>query len=114
MWLFIFFFFSSRRRHTRSLCDWSSDVCSSDLHERRPAEVVRDEACVVAVAALLRRLQGHAELALGLRPLSEPDEAEAARVAALGAHDRALVGEFDGAVEIVEGRLAVASAARDG
>src|SRR5438132_13973682 len=32
--LFCFFFFSSRRRHTRSLCDWSSDVCSSDLvHE---------------------------------------------------------------------------------
>src|SRR5436190_4683232 len=26
-----FLFFSSRRRHTRSLCDWSSDVCSSDL-----------------------------------------------------------------------------------
>src|SRR5947207_3753950 len=25
------FFFSSSRRHTRSLCDWSSDVCSSDL-----------------------------------------------------------------------------------
>src|SRR5215204_7654771 len=25
------FFFSSRRRHTRSLCDWSSDVCPSDL-----------------------------------------------------------------------------------
>src|SRR5260221_53494 len=24
------FLFSSRRRHTRSLCDWSSDVCSSD------------------------------------------------------------------------------------
>src|SRR5260221_4245877 len=24
-------FFASRRRHTRSLCDWSSDVCSSDL-----------------------------------------------------------------------------------
>src|SRR5438034_5859570 len=29
-----FFFFSSRRRHTRSLCDWSSDVCSSDLYDR--------------------------------------------------------------------------------
>src|SRR5690349_22714081 len=28
---FCFFFFSSRRRHTRSLHDWSSDVCSSDL-----------------------------------------------------------------------------------
>src|SRR5438132_998647 len=25
-----YFFFSSRRRHTSSLCDWSSDVCSSD------------------------------------------------------------------------------------
>src|SRR5207248_8489247 len=25
------FFFSSRRRHTRSYGDWSSDVCSSDL-----------------------------------------------------------------------------------
>src|SRR5262245_63585221 len=28
---FVFFFFSSRRRHTRCLSDWSSDVCSSDL-----------------------------------------------------------------------------------
>src|SRR5690349_25111791 len=28
---FSIFFFSSRRRHTRSLRDWSSDVCSSDL-----------------------------------------------------------------------------------
>src|SRR6267378_7193583 len=32
----VFFFFSSRRRHTRSLRDWSSDVCSSDLVERWP------------------------------------------------------------------------------
>src|SRR2546427_12045349 len=29
--LILFFFFSSRRRHTRFDCDWSSDVCSSDL-----------------------------------------------------------------------------------
>src|SRR5256885_12365694 len=28
-----FFFFSSRRRHTRLQGDWSSDVCSSDLHQ---------------------------------------------------------------------------------
>src|SRR5256712_12682902 len=28
-----FFFFSSRRRHTRSDRDWSSDVCSSDLND---------------------------------------------------------------------------------
>src|SRR2546426_5955783 len=30
----IFFFFSSRRRHTRLQGDWSSDVCSSDLEAR--------------------------------------------------------------------------------
>src|SRR6478736_1073 len=29
--LILVFFFSSRRRHTRFDCDWSSDVCSSDL-----------------------------------------------------------------------------------
>src|SRR5437764_7591594 len=29
------FFFSSRRRHTRYIGDWSSDVCSSDLGRRR-------------------------------------------------------------------------------
>src|SRR5438045_2667769 len=29
----LFFFFSSRRRHTRCLSDWSSDVCSSDLQQ---------------------------------------------------------------------------------
>src|SRR5690606_39713144 len=30
----VFFFFSSRRRHTRFSRDWSSDVCSSDLFQR--------------------------------------------------------------------------------
>src|SRR5208282_2811125 len=36
MWIFLFFFFfSSRRRHTRCYRDWSSDVCSSDLHYDR-------------------------------------------------------------------------------
>src|ERR1035441_10821703 len=37
MWIsrrdFCIFFFSSRRRHTRCLSDWSSDVCSSDLNK---------------------------------------------------------------------------------
>src|SRR2546427_8657350 len=46
----VFFFFSSRRRHTRFDCDWSSDVCSSDLAtalesvlevNRRPVTVPR-------------------------------------------------------------------------
>src|SRR5689334_24797936 len=33
LYFFFFFFFSSRRRHTRWNCDWSSDVCSSDLDD---------------------------------------------------------------------------------
>src|SRR3712207_7478429 len=32
----LFFFFSSRRRHTRYWRDWSSDVCSSDLFKPKP------------------------------------------------------------------------------
>src|SRR2546430_14144848 len=41
----MFFFFSSRRRHTRFDCDWSSDVCSSDLSWRRsePASQQQDD-----------------------------------------------------------------------
>src|SRR5204863_6470138 len=40
-----FFFFSSRRRHTSSLRDWSSDVCSSDLeHGEVNRSPVRDTA----------------------------------------------------------------------
>src|SRR2546430_12869961 len=35
--MFLLFFFSSRRRHTRFDCDWSSDVCSSDLHHMQHA-----------------------------------------------------------------------------
>src|SRR5699024_1268251 len=40
-----YFFFSSRRRHTRSKRDWSSDVCSSDLLSGgKPIDVVVEEA----------------------------------------------------------------------
>src|SRR5260370_14824064 len=42
-WRFcFFFFFSSRRRHTRFKCDWSSDVCSSDLLVQSPADTEAD------------------------------------------------------------------------
>src|SRR2546426_11278938 len=37
MTFILFFFFSSRRRHTRLQGDWSSDVCSSDLRNRAGA-----------------------------------------------------------------------------
>src|SRR5437764_6637405 len=43
LWIFgLFFFFSSRRRHTRYIGDWSSDVCSSDLIVARERPVVGD------------------------------------------------------------------------
>src|SRR3989339_346945 len=38
----VFFFFSSRRRHTRLVSDWSSDVCSSDPSRRRHTRLVSD------------------------------------------------------------------------
>src|SRR5438093_3881256 len=46
----ILFFFSSRRRHTRLVSDWSSDVCSSDLHG--PSKVVLEMSAALAA-------QGH-------------------------------------------------------
>src|SRR6266571_5948111 len=53
------FFFSSRRRHTRLTCDWSSDVCSSDLllgQYASPADVGRSIAAYrAAVEASGRR-----------------------------------------------------------
>src|SRR5882724_13070266 len=41
----LFFFFSSRRRHTRCLSDWSSDVCSSDLLHPRHRRSSRKISC---------------------------------------------------------------------
>src|SRR5438477_9371191 len=49
----VFFFFSSRRRHTRLTCDWSSDVCSSDLTvlaDREDEGLLRAAAQVRAMA----------------------------------------------------------------
>src|SRR3712207_7357421 len=45
----LFFFFSSRRRHTRYWRDWSSDVCSSDLLENHhlPGELEAQVAAFV-------------------------------------------------------------------
>src|SRR6266487_1707136 len=61
----IFFFFSSRRRHTRWTGDWSSDVCSSDLVLRAATEVV------LPVALTYLALDGCAELMDSLERLRE-------------------------------------------
>src|SRR2546427_5249991 len=50
------FFFSSRRRHTRFDCDWSSDVCSSDL--MFPDGLHTSIWLVIPLAALLAGITG--------------------------------------------------------
>src|SRR2546430_12244542 len=65
--LVCFFFFSSRRRHTRFDCDWSSDVCSSDLSRWGLGEwdfLLRD---------LQRRLAPGGKIYLTLNPLPNGD-----------------------------------------
>src|SRR5262245_64888973 len=57
------FVFSSRRRHTRCLSDWSSDVCSSDL--KAAAETARED---VVLGPILGELRG---LLLGLPLLAQ-------------------------------------------
>src|SRR5256885_16967716 len=52
----LFFFFSSRRRHTRLQGDWSSDVCSSDLEDtRRLAEAEIQAAVTLDPASAVYR-----------------------------------------------------------
>src|SRR5205814_2915982 len=62
--LFACFFFSSRRRHTRCLSDWSSDVCSSDL-----GQLVRQLSELVNIT-VLDRPEGGVDISVGNgRPL---------------------------------------------
>src|SRR5699024_11292653 len=57
---FFFFFFSSRRRHTRSKRDWSSDVCSSDLHDSLGLwpHLKQAQRVVVGTVAIIRVVPG--------------------------------------------------------
>src|SRR5256886_15326248 len=53
----IMFFFSSRRRHTRFDCDWSSDVCSSDLYLSQEHRDAAEHGCPMpALGAEIARL----------------------------------------------------------
>src|SRR6266478_4133350 len=54
---FFFFFFSSRRRHTRFDCDWSSDVCSSDLESHAAPVLGTSELQQVAEVPQQRHLR---------------------------------------------------------
>src|SRR5712675_2059595 len=64
--ILLYFFFSSRRRHTRCSRDWSSDVCSSDLKaRRRTGEVVEGLLDVADRSAALVQIER-----LGLFPVA--------------------------------------------
>src|SRR2546430_7297371 len=61
----IYFFFSSRRRHTRFDCDWSSDVCSSDLEAEDAAFIEEFESMTAQNPnfTLIPTVTGHKTLA---------------------------------------------------
>src|SRR5438874_3072995 len=61
------FFFSSRRRHTRSLRDWSSDVCSSDLLERTQRFGIARVFEPSRIAGVKKQPGGQIECLLGAR-----------------------------------------------
>src|SRR3989475_8110972 len=65
-----FFFFSSRRRHTRFDCDWSSDVCSSDLDR---LAIRRNHYTVVG---LTRRMVSSSGDPMVFIPLKDAQEAQ--------------------------------------
>src|SRR5437763_7917996 len=76
---FFFFFFSSRRRHTRYIGDWSSDVCSSDLHagEVLPRETALRVVLNACESAFLPEFE---KVALVSRVQSELERSEERRV----------------------------------
>src|SRR6266480_4219772 len=59
-----FFFFSSRRRHTRLTCDWSSDVCSSDLDRGFQHSVAEIRGHFLAIG-IFRQREAASEIAIG-------------------------------------------------
>src|SRR3712207_2853590 len=61
----VFFFFSSRRRHTRYWRDWSSDVCSSDLYEDRAKKTTRAVAELLDLAGVSFAVLGNGETCSG-------------------------------------------------
>src|SRR3712207_7526782 len=81
-----FFFFSSRRRHTRYWRDWSSDVCSSDLRDRPGRGEA--EAGVAGVVGLHREF-----------PREEPALADRARVRIEPQRERLIGGAVEGRSE---------------
>src|SRR5205814_3575971 len=104
------FFFSSRRRHTRCLSDWSSDVCSSDLFQWflfGSASGVIDVPPAVAAFQVPKTSSGSAD---GLPPCCQSPEVlvgsdvmSVTKIGRASCRERVWIEGGDGSVE-VEGR----------
>src|SRR5688572_32694539 len=106
IFLFVFFFFSSRRRHTRFDCDWSSDVCSSDLDEGRLRDTPGNPRQIIDDAALIRTAPGH----LAPEAVVEPDAGDGSRRKSPAelrwlAHERKANASSPGAIRSEERRV---------
>src|SRR5258707_6501582 len=87
--LYLFFFFSSRRRHTRYWRDWSSDVCSSDLEAALERLVLLDVLAILVqrrgadaaqLAARQRRLEHVGRVLRALGGAGSDERSEERRV----------------------------------
>src|SRR5436853_5847983 len=64
------FFFSSRRRHTRCLSGWSSDVCSSDLNLLDPPEKKTSVSFRLSIGAKILGSTAQCSVAIFLAPMA--------------------------------------------
>src|SRR5205807_4085978 len=96
-----FFFFSSRRRHTRLQGDWSSDVCSSDLDVR-----------LVALAVAGQVHEDEPRVPGQLLDLLAPETGVASP--AVDKHDRVTAFAFDQVVDLVRAEGGEVGIAGDG
>src|SRR5882762_2372823 len=73
-WPQVFFFFSSRRRHTRFKCDWSSDVCSSDLKDiglHAPRVPVDSDGQTSGQAQSVLNIDGSGRIGKAMQPMRD-------------------------------------------
>src|SRR5256885_8732113 len=113
---FVFFFFSSRRRHTRLQGDWSSDVCSSDLPYTRAATAL--DASIPSWAesggwdSLLARLRDPATRARLRDEMVNPKGTESFYYEAGGGDGVLITGTFQDSLRSLQGKTVGEIAAR--
>src|SRR3712207_7619370 len=86
----VMLFFSSRRRHTRYWCDWSSDVCSSDLYPGKRYYGGCEQVDKVEVLAIERAREIFGAEHVNVQPHSGSQANEAAYAALIEPGDKVL------------------------